>query len=61
MALLGSALAGAAYFIGKRLRAEDFENEQDYKLARRSLLRGVAVLIALQIFLNWSESRPDDP
>ena len=58
-ALLGSALAGAAYFYGKRLRAEDFEQEQDYKINKRRLARGLALVIAIG-FLVKAATRPND-
>lgn len=59
-ALLGSALAGAAYFYGKRLRPEDFEQEQDYKLDKRRLASGLAVLIALGLLVTAATDADDD-
>ena len=59
-ALLGSALAGAAFFYGKRLRSEDLERDQEYKLGRRNLVRGVAILIALGLFVKAATDADDD-
>ena len=58
-ALLGSAVAGAAYFIGKRLREGDFEREQEFDVDRRRLARGLAVLVALG-FLVIAVTEPDE-
>ena len=59
-ALLGSAVAGAAFFYGKRLRAEDFEAEQDYKLDGRRLAGGLAVLVALGLLVKAATDADDD-
>ena len=58
-ALFGSAVASAAYFYGKRLQAADFEREQDYKIDKRRLARGLALLIAIGLLVK-SAPDPDD-
>ena len=59
LALVGTAIGGAVYFTGKRLRKEDLEPEQDYEVDRRRLTRGLAVLIALGL-LAIATTDPDE-
>jgi hypothetical protein len=59
-ALLGSALAGTAFFYGKRLRPKDLEQEQDYRLGRLYLARGLAIVIALGLFVKAATDADDD-
>ena len=59
-ALLGSALASAAYFYGKRLRPEDFAPEQDYRLDGRRLASGLAVVVALGLLVTAATDADDD-
>ena len=59
LALVGTAIGGAVYFTGKRLRKEDLEPEQDYEVERRRVRRGLAVLIALGL-LAVAATDPED-
>ena len=58
--LVGSAVAGAAFFFGKRLRSDDLDRDQDYTLGRRYLARGLAILIALGLFVKAATGADDD-